>query len=122
MLGPLFEQAWEHWPKKVEKKPAREKFLIAARKIDPQALLEHVTQFGDAYAATTEKHLVPALGRWLNNERWTDDLPQSRQAQQQAPRQSRGAQALEFAMQLPEGGNQIGSQRDRPAIGGGVEY
>jgi PAS domain-containing protein len=122
MLGPVFEQAWEHWPKKVEKKPAREKFLIAARKLDPQMLLEHVIRFGDAYAATTEKQMIPALGRWLSHERWTDELPQSRQPQQQAPRQSRGAQALEFAMQLPEGGNQIGSQRDSPALGGGVEY
>lgn len=121
-LSREFDDAWSHWPKKVERKKALEQYRKAAKKIGWDVLLDAVERFGDAYAATTEKQFVPALGVWLSHERWTDELPQSRQPQQQAPRQSRGAQALEFALNLPEGGNQIGSQRDRPAIGGGGEY
>jgi len=106
MLGPLFEQAWEHWPKKVEKKTAREKFFIAARKIDPQVLLEHVVQFGDAYAATTERQFVPALGVWLARERWTDDLPVGQQKQTKTDQ----------ALSILEMGRQLANDRQK-AVG-----
>lgn len=133
VLANVFDDSWKHWPKKVERKQALDRFKAAVKRYargsaldgDEEAatrLARQIAQFGDAYAATTERQFVPALGVWLAGDRWNDELPQARQPQQQAPRQSRGAQALEFAMQLPEGGNQIGSQRDRPAIGGGVEY
>jgi PAS domain-containing protein len=106
MLGQLFEQAWEHWPKKVEKKPAREKFLIAARKVDPEALLEHVIRFGDAYAATTERQFVPALGVWLARERWTDDLPVGQQKQTKTDQ----------ALSILEMGRQLADERQK-AVG-----
>ena len=72
-----FDLAWAHWPKKVERKKAFERFKIAAPK-HPD-LVTDIIRFGDAYAATTEKQFVPALGVWLSGERWTDELPQSRQ-------------------------------------------
>ena len=72
-----FDTAWAHWPKKVERKKAFERFKIAAPK-HPQ-LVADIIRFGDSYAATTEKQFVPALGVWLSGERWTDELPQSRQ-------------------------------------------
>jgi hypothetical protein len=117
-----FENAWSHWPKKVERKKALEQYKRAAKKVGDGTLAEAVTRFGDAYAATTEKQFVPALGVWLSHERWTDELPESRQAQQQPVRQSRGAQALDFAMTLPEGDNALGHQGDRAALGSGSEY
>lgn len=93
-----FETAWSHWPKKVERKPALEKFKIAARKFpDVSELVAAVIRFGDAYAATTETQMVPALGRWLSHERWTDELPQPRSIQR-AP--SRGEENLAFVAQL----------------------
>jgi PAS domain-containing protein len=133
VLASVFDDAWTHWPKKVERKQALGRFKAAVKRYARGSILDtdeeaatrlarQIAHFGDAYAATTERQFVPALGVWLAGDRWNDELPQSRQPQQQAPRQSRGAQALEFAMQLPEGGNKIGSQRDSPAIGGGVEY
>lgn len=73
-----FNSAWGHWPKKVERKQAFDRFKIAARRIGHEALAQHIVEFGDAYATTTERQFVPALGVWLNGERWTDELPQAR--------------------------------------------
>lgn len=75
-LTQLFESAWKHWPKKVEKQPALDKFILKAKRFDPATLAGDIVRFGDAYAATTEKHFVPGLVTWLNRERWTDELPQ----------------------------------------------
>jgi hypothetical protein len=124
VLASVFDDAWKHWPKKVERKQALDRFKAAVKRYpgDAEHLGHDISVYGDAYAATTERQFVPALGVWLAGDRWTDELPQPRQSQQQPLKQSRGAQALEFAMQLPEGGNEIGSKRDRPTIGGGVEY
>jgi hypothetical protein len=78
-LESLFDDAYSHWPKKVERKKSLDKFKIAARRIDPELLRQHIIRFGDAYAATTDTQFVPALAVWLNGERWNDELPQPRQ-------------------------------------------
>lgn len=78
-LESLFDDAYSHWPKKVERKKSLDKFKQAARRIDPELLRQHIIRFGDAYAATTETQFVPALAVWLNGERWNDELPQPRQ-------------------------------------------
>lgn len=70
-----FEKAYSHWPKKVERKQAFERFKIAARKRGLDQITADVIRFGDAYAATTDRKFVPALGVWLGGERWTDELP-----------------------------------------------
>ena len=72
-----FESAWVHWPKKAERKDALAQFRVAAKKIGLEQLQSHVEKFGKAYAATTAKNFIPALGVWLRRERWTDDLPTS---------------------------------------------
>ena len=74
----MFEEAWSHWPKKVEKKPALEKFKLKARTRDPELIAADIARFGDAYAATTETQFVPGLATWLGKERWTDELPVAR--------------------------------------------
>jgi len=71
----LFDAAYDHWPKKVERKTALEKFKAAARRVPVDDLVNAIVRFGDAYAATTERKFVPALGVWISHERWTDDLP-----------------------------------------------
>lgn len=92
VLADGFEAAWKHWPKKVERKNALERFAAAVRKIDITELVNTIIRFGDAYAATTEKKFVPALGVWLHGERWTDEMPSSSSNQ---PRPSKDDQALE---------------------------
>jgi DNA-binding Lrp family transcriptional regulator len=84
----LFDQAWAHWPKRVERKQAHDRFIIAARRRRPDILAADIIRFGDAYAATTETKFVPALGVWLNGDRWDDDLP-TIPAPASAPRMSR---------------------------------
>lgn len=99
-LASAFEEAWSHWPKKVERKPAVEKFKIAAKKFgDVDELVAVISRFGDAYARTTDKQMVPALGRWLDRERWDDELPQPRTIQR-AP--TRGEENLAFLATLAD--------------------
>jgi hypothetical protein len=76
MLGDLFDEAWEHWPKKVERKKSLEQFKAAAKRIDPHELASKVALFGDAYAAYRTKQFTPALSVWLGNDRWTDEVPE----------------------------------------------
>jgi len=92
-----FNDAYDHWPKKTEKKQALEQFKIAARRIDIETLDLHIQRFGHAYAATTSKQFTPALGVWLKHERWTDDLPT---APEQDRKPTRTEQNLDFVAQL----------------------
>ena len=71
----LFESAWAHWPKKVERADAYKRFRTACKKIPVEQLSAAIIRFGDAYADTTERQFTPALGALLNGERWTDELP-----------------------------------------------
>lgn len=75
-LEPLFERAYQAWPKKTERKRSAEKFKAKAKLFaDPVELVEHIERFAASYAATTDRQHTPALNVWLNGERWTDDLP-----------------------------------------------
>ena len=38
------------------------RFASAAKKIAPDVLADKIIEFGEAYASTTEKQFVPALG------------------------------------------------------------
>lgn len=92
-----FDTAYSCWPKKVERKEALERFKKAAKKLPLPELTAHVVTFGLAYGETTEKQFVPALGVWLNGERWTDELPQRRSSQ---PAQSKSDEAQDFIQRL----------------------
>ena len=74
-LGPLFDAAWDSWPKKVKREEARARFMAAAKAGVPESLACSIAMFGDAYAATTEKQFIPALASWIFQKRWTDELP-----------------------------------------------
>jgi len=74
-LDSAFDEAYSHWPKKVEKKAALEKFKAAAKRIGADKLTADIIRFGDAYAATTTKKFTPGLNVWIGHERWTDELP-----------------------------------------------
>jgi hypothetical protein len=92
----LFDEAYEHWPKKVERKAALEKFKAAVKRMPVEDLTAHVIRFGDAYAATTERQFTPALGVWLGKERWTDDLPTSAAVSQLSGRSQTGLSTLAY--------------------------
>lgn len=112
---PEFDQAWSHWPKKVERKKSLEQFKAKAKVIPggvPE-LIRVIAMFGDAYGATTERQFTPALDVWLRNERWTDELPQPRR-QQHAP--TKAEQAWEFV-----NGGDRGVQGSEAAVRGCLE-
>lgn len=75
-IDAMFEQAYDAWPKKVERKKSLEKFKQACKRRDPHELLADIQRFAAAYKAATTKQFVPALNVWLNGERWTDELPE----------------------------------------------
>jgi hypothetical protein len=100
-LDLLFDDAWAHWPKKVERKAALAKFKVAAHKMPPALLVEAVKTFGDAYARTTDRQFVPALGVWLNGERWTDELPRRSESGRVSP-EERARRTLALASNLKE--------------------
>ena len=97
-LKPLFDQAYEAWPKKVERKKSSDAFAKAARNRDPHELAADVVRFGQAYAATTETRFIPALVVWLNGERWTDELPRPRAGQSTAHERAAARQAANMAV------------------------
>lgn len=92
----LFDEAYEHWPKKVERKVALEKFRAATKKMPAEDLAAHVICFGDAYAATTERQFTPALGVWLGKERWTDELPSANASSQLSGRSQTALSTLAY--------------------------
>lgn len=97
-LVSLFDDAYEHWPKKVKREEAFEKFKIASRIQTASHLSMDIIRFGDAYRETTVKQFIPALGVWLNQKRWTDDLPTAPEAETR--KATRGDQNLAFVANL----------------------
>ncbi|RZU64910.1 hypothetical protein EV379_1221 [Microterricola gilva] len=96
-LDALFSAAYDHWPKKADRKDALAKFKKAAGSIPVDDLVNVIIRFGDAYEATTERQFVPALGVWIGRERWTDDLPTRADASRKP---TRTEQNLDFVAQL----------------------
>lgn len=74
-LRALAESAYEAWPRKEKREPSIEKFLQSAKRIDPDLLHAHVLRFAEAYRTHKTRQFTPALVAWLNQGRWTDDLP-----------------------------------------------
>ena len=77
VVGASFERAWKAWPRSDGKHMAQIKYesLIRAKVIQTDILETAVIEFGMAYAATTERQFTPHLATWLNQRRWTDELP-----------------------------------------------
>jgi hypothetical protein len=73
----LFEQAWKTWPKKTDRKDAKQKFAIALRRFKgrEEQLVAAVKLHGEAYALHNEPQFRPGLAVWLNKERWENPLP-----------------------------------------------
>lgn len=71
-----FTEAWAAWPKHENEIGARAAFAGAANRIGLDGIRDAVIRFGDAYrVAEPEPRFIPNLSRWLNDQRWTDDLP-----------------------------------------------
>ena len=93
----IFDDAYSHWPKRVKRDEALARFVEACKTEDPETLATAIATFGQAYATTTEKKWTPALGPWLYQRRWTDDLPT---ADKPDRKPTRTEQNLDFVAQL----------------------
>lgn len=70
-----FDQWWTHWPKKTAKGDAKKAFPKALRAAGLTALIDGA----DTYAAWVDRNriedrFVVGPGKWLRDERWTDEL------------------------------------------------
>lgn len=95
-LPSIFDAAYDHWPKKVKRDEAYSRFVQAVKVIPPESLAERIQRFGIAYEATTEKKYIPALGPWLYQKRWTDELPSSDAVSQLSSRSQTGLATLQY--------------------------
>jgi hypothetical protein len=73
---PHWMRFWASWPKKVKKKPARQKWYqaVVVRHVDPEVVLAGAERYVEVCRASgTETQFVAAPDAWLNQERWEDD-------------------------------------------------
>ena len=67
-----FDLFWEIYPRKVGKGAAAKSFEKAAKKTDPELILEAVRVW--IQKPLPEMQYIPHPATWLNQERWHDDL------------------------------------------------
>ena len=78
-----FERFWKVYPRKTAKQDARRAFEKAAKKHDPDLLVQQAERWGELWErAGFEKQFIPYPSTWLNGERWTDEPPAPRQLHQ----------------------------------------
>ena len=68
---PLFDEFWTAYPRKTDKANARKAWVKAAKKADPQSIIDAAK----TYAATRpDPKFTAHPSTWLNGERWEDQL------------------------------------------------
>ena len=67
-----FEKLWLLVPKKVSKKKAYQKYILAVKKKDHDEIYTAFKNKVDNNWKDTDPKFTPALDVWLNNERWDD--------------------------------------------------
>lgn len=74
VLKTEFEEFYQAYPRHEGKGAAREKYKIARRKADHEAILAGARRAAAAYSER-EKRFIPLPATWLHQERWTDEIP-----------------------------------------------
>ena len=72
-----FEKLWLLVPKKVSKKKAYQKYILAVKKKDHNEIYTAFKNQVDNNWKDTDPKFTPALDVWLNNERWDDAVIKS---------------------------------------------
>ena len=71
----IFDRFWSLYPRKVGKGQAQAAWKAAAKKVDPQLIIEglqiHMPDLTDK-----PPQFIPHASTWLNGERWADELEQ----------------------------------------------
>lgn len=93
---PEFEDWWSRYPKRAGKRDAFKAWWKVVRTLSPTELNAHTDRYAAWVAAggVSEVKYVPAGSKWLNGERWLDEL--------EAPKGTNAARAAERAAMTPE--------------------
>jgi hypothetical protein len=71
---PTFDDFWKIVPKRKARAAANKAWFKAAKKTDPQKIIDAMMLYADSVAGKDEQYTAhPAT--WLNHERWDDDPP-----------------------------------------------
>ena len=70
-LGLEFEELWERYPKKVEKKAAKIAWMKARRKNSFDTISNPLSKYCELRKDQDPRYTI-SLGRWLDRERWRD--------------------------------------------------
>ncbi|PPF64564.1 hypothetical protein C5E11_04020 [Clavibacter michiganensis] len=73
----FFEAFWNWYPRHEAKKPALAKFIIAAKKHSPAALVQAAIDYNQNPHRPQDPKHVPYAATWLHQERWTDEIAAS---------------------------------------------
>ena len=104
-----FNEWWNHWPKKTAKGDAKKAFTKAIKQAGLPALIEGANNYTSWIKRNQiEDRYIVGPGKWLRDERWTDELT-DRQPQQ--PQMDRQAQILLAERQRFNGGDQWTQQQ-----------
>lgn len=66
-----FDEFWSVWPRRQEKKAAREAWAKAVTRVSQDTIVSAARSYA---AVHTDPKYVPAPHRWLNHDRWDDEL------------------------------------------------
>ena len=72
-----FDLFWDYYPKKVAKGDAKKAFKKALKKVSGSQLILAVQPYAESVKHKDPK-FIPHASRWLNGERWADQLDQSK--------------------------------------------
>lgn len=109
-IDQFFEQFWQWYPRHEAKKPAREKFTIAARKVPPAQLVAAAIRYRDDPNRNQDPKLIPYASTWLHQERWADEIAAPATP---PPKLSNAQKALALAEEIRKGEHdaEIGTDR-----------
>lgn len=68
-----FEEFWIRYPRKIAKGAAKKAWTAAAKKADPDTIVNAARSFAVRSAGSDPK-FIPYPATWLNGERWADEL------------------------------------------------
>lgn len=89
LVGKLLQVLWMMWPtsRRSTKKVVEQSLKTALKSADAPTLIETAKQHVDVWASwpPADVKFVPLLSTWLNQERWTGALPESRGAARLSP-------------------------------------
>jgi DNA-binding MarR family transcriptional regulator len=78
VIGPsakaTFDEFWAAYPRHVAKTPAEAKFRKAVERTDPRLIIEGARRYAESVAGRDPQHIAHPT-TWLNQERWTDEIP-----------------------------------------------